>query len=130
MSKYKQVDDELNEELLELPDDFLERLICKQLVEPNNSENTLFVHQHFRSGWFKDDGLKLLYKILYNFYEKQSSLPTKELLYKIFEHERYYTDKGKLTTALNNICTIDETVYDDKFLQRSMIEFTKRKSNV
>ena len=123
--KNKNINNDLNEELLELPEEFVEQLVCKQLLSPENSENTLFIHQNFKSDWFKSQPLKQLYKILYSYYEKNSGLPSDTLLYKIFEHEKFDTDRVKLTKTVQSLLDIDETKYDPKFLQSSMIEFTK-----
>ena len=62
-------------------------------------------------------------------YNKTSTIVSKELLYKILEHSRYDTERVQLTKTLERICSIDESKYDNKFLQYSIMEFTKRKSN-
>ena len=121
---------EINEELLELPEVLVEQLICKQLLNPLYIEHSIFVQQHFNKAWFKNDNYKLIYTLLSNYWIKYNSEPTKEILLHILSNDKFKEQKGKLVGHINTLYDIDESKYDKKFLQDTLINYTKRKSDV
>jgi hypothetical protein len=132
MSNKKQnnYNEELDFDVLELPESLVENLVCKQLLNPLYIENSLFVQEHFKSQWFKNESLVTLFSFLRNYWKKYEAAPTKEMVYRILENDKFKDKKDKLINAVNSLYTIDETQYDNKFLQDTLIEFTKRTSYV
>lgn len=123
-------EDTFDIESLELPELLVENLICKQLLNPINVENSLFVQQHFKSQWFKNESLPILFSFLMNYWKKYESAPTKEIVYRILENDKFKDKKDKLFKAVNSLYDLDETQYPTKFLQDTLIAFTKRTCNV
>ena len=62
--KYDNEKNTINEEILELPVDIVEKLVCKQLLNPINTENSFFIQQYFKANWFKNESLTLIYTFL------------------------------------------------------------------
>ena len=123
-------EDAFDIESLELPELLVENLICKQLLNPINVENSLFVQQHFKSQWFKNESLPILFSFLMNYWKKYESAPTKEVVYRVLENDKFKDKKDKLLKAVNSLYDLDETQYPTKFLQDTLIAFTKRTCNV
>lgn len=119
-------EDTFDFELLELPEPLVENLICKQLLDPIRTENSLFVQQHFKSQWFKNENLITLFSFLMNYWKKYESAPSKEVVYRILENDKFKDKKDKLTAAVDYLYSLDESKYDNKFLQDTLIAFTKR----
>lgn len=117
-------------ESLELPELLVEDLICKQLLNPINVENSLFVQQHFSINWFKNESLITLFSFLKNYWKKYESAPTKEIVYRILENDKFKDKRDKLLKTVNSLYDLDETQYPPKFLQDTLIAFTKRTCNV
>jgi hypothetical protein len=122
----REKDNLIDDELLELPEPVVENLICKQLLNPVNVENSLFVQQHFKSEWFKNDSLTTLFSFLMNYWKKYESSPTREVVYRVLENDKFKDKKDKLTSVVNTLYDLDESQYPTKFLQDTLIAFTKR----
>lgn len=84
-------------EILELPEEFVEELVCKQLLSPLYPENALFVQQNFKSNWFKNDKIALLYKVLDNYWKKYNAEPTQDLIEKILSNDKLKDNKEVLS---------------------------------
>lgn len=119
-----------NDEILELPDELVEKLVCKQLISPLYSENSIFIHQNFNANWFKDEHIKKLFKALQLYYTKYNKIPNKIIVEQILNNDKFAADKSVLTHLIDELNRIDETKYDKSYLQDTLINFTKRKSNV
>ena len=118
----------IDEEMLELSETTVEQLIVKQLLNPLDSVNSLFIRQHFKSNWFKNENLTTIYSFLNNYWAKYSSAPSQELVYKILDNDKFKDTKHRLLPIINSIYEIDETKYDKKFLQDTFINFIKGKA--
>ena len=118
----------IDEEMLELPESTVEQLIVKQLLDPLDSVNSLFIRQHFKSNWFTNENLKTIYSFLNNYWAKYSAAPSQDLVYKILENDKFKETKHRLLPMVNSIYEIDETKYDKKFLQDTFINFIKGKA--
>lgn len=119
---------ESSEEILELPINFVEKLICKQLLNPVEIENALFVQQYFKANWFKNEHLKLLYLFLINYWKKYGNCPKKEIVYKILENDKFKENKETLLNLTNELYNIEESKYNEDFLQDTIIKFTKARA--
>ena len=80
--KYDDEKNTINEEILELPVDIVEKLVCKQLLNPINTENSFFIQQYFKANWFKNESLTLIYTFLLNYYKKYNNILRKRLFIK------------------------------------------------
>lgn len=120
----------IDEELLELPQQLVEDLICKQLLNPQHIENSIFVRQHFLSDWFQDKNLIALYTLLLNYWKKYNAAPAKQLIQKILENDKLKDKKDQLINVVNRLYEINELDYDSKFIQDTLIAFTKRTCHI
>lgn len=126
MSDYKLKNANLiDEELLELPETLVEQFICKQLLNPVNIENSIFVQQNFKCQWFKGDSLKLIYSFLLNYWKKYNTFPTAEMVYKILENDKFKDNKDVLVSTVKSLYNLNEEQYNQKFLQDTLINFVK-----
>lgn len=125
---YKNEETNSNEEMLELPADLVEKIVCKQLLNPNNADNSFFIQQYFKANWFKNESLVLIYSLLLNYYKKYNNYPTKEIIYKILENDKFKDKYDKLLNSINELYNIEESKYDDIFLRDTLIKFTKARA--
>lgn len=121
---------QIDTEILELPENLVEQLVCKQMLNPLEIENSMFVQQNFKSQWFKNEDLIVLFQISKNYWLKYNSCPTKEIMHKILENDRFKDKKSRLISIVDQLYNLDETKYDKQYIQDTLINFTKRKSNI
>ena len=126
--KYDNEKNTINEEILELPVDIVEKLVCKQLLNPINTENSFFIQQYFKANWFKNESLTLIYTFLLNYYKKYNNYPTQEIVYKILENDKFKEKHDKLFNIINELYSIEESKYDESFLRDTLIKFTKARA--
>jgi archaellum biogenesis ATPase FlaH len=124
MATYKKSEFE-ETEILELPEETVEKIICKQLLKPECIDNSVFVRQHFLSSWFKDTHLGMLYSFLLKYWQKYESAPTKELLNEILMNEHFEEHRAALKNKVSELYSISEDNWNPKFIQDSIIDFTK-----
>lgn len=117
-----------SDNILEIPSKIVEQLLVKQLINPTNSENMLFVKENFKSRWFQNENLIPLFQIASNYISRYDSFPTKELINKVLSTEKFENNRDKIKHELESLYTFDETNYSEKFIQDTIISFVKRKS--
>jgi len=123
MNKEKQP--QVDTEILELPEALVEQLVCKQVLNPVEVENSMFIQQNFKAQWFKNEELTTLFQICRNYWLKYNGCPTTEIMYKILENDRFKDKKSKLISIVDQLYNIDESKYDKQYLQDTLINFTK-----
>lgn len=116
------------EQLLELPGDFSEKIILKQLLRPESTDSSYFIYQNFQDRWFDNNAYSQLFKILKAYWTKYQSFPSKSLLIKILEHEKYKESKNDILTLVDDILNIKESDYDKTYLQDMIVRFTKERA--
>lgn len=121
--------DKLNtNQLLELPGDFAEKIIIKQLLKPESTDSSYFIFQNFQDRWFNNNSFSQLFKILKAYWTKYQSFPSKSLLTKILDHEKYAESKTELINLVDDILDIKESEYDKTYLQDMIVKFTKERA--
>lgn len=121
--------EELNtNQLLELPIDFIESYVLKQLIKPENGDSAFFVYQNFQDRWFKDQINSKLCQILKVYWAKYQKAPTKDLLYKIIKNNKFIDISNKLESTLNSIYAIDDSQYNPTYLKEMLVRFTKERA--
>jgi len=119
----------LNEnELLSLPDDFIENLTIKQVISPINADISLFVLQHFDMTWYKSDAYKKVHKFCFSYWKKYQELPKISLIEKVFQDEAYIQYALEVKDMLKAISEIKEYEYNAKFLQDAIIKHLKERA--
>jgi hypothetical protein len=119
-----------SDNILELPSNIVEYLLVKQMVNPVNTENMLFVKDHFNASWFQNEQLIPLFQIARNYISKYDTFPTKELIYKVLSTEKFERNREKIKKEFECVYSLDESKYSEKFIQDTIISFTKRKSGL
>lgn len=117
--------EQIDTEILELPENLVEQLVCKQLLNPLEVENSMFIQQNFKAQWFKNEDLIPIFQICRNYWMKYNNPPTDEIIFKVLNNDKFKDKKDKLTNIVNQLYEIDESKYDKKYLQDALINFTK-----
>lgn len=115
----------IDTEQLELSESTVEQLIVKQLLSPVDGINSIFVSQYFKPSWLKNDRLQIIFSFLLNYWKKYESIPSRELVNKILENDKFKEQKDRLLSIVNKIYDIDETAYNVEFLRDTLVNFTK-----
>lgn len=115
-------------ESLELPLDLVEKLICKQLLTPINSEITNLVLNFFHPKYYMNQDLKIIWTLLNNYWKKYNNKPSIDLLYKILANDKFKDKKEKLTSILNEIVNVDDSKYESKYIQDTLLNYIKSKA--
>lgn len=113
---------------LELPNNVIQKIICKQLLNDNQGQTNNLILTHFRSKFYLNEDLKIIYGIINNFWTKYNKAPSKELLYKLCQNDKFKDKKDKLIKELDQVLSIDLSKYDRKFVQDSILNYIKAKS--
>lgn len=116
------------EQLLQLPDDFAEKLILKQLINPESTDSSFFIYSNFQDSWFKKQEYGELFKVLKGYYFKYQAFPSKVLLNKIIESPRFESIKNELVKTVNDIYDIKESDYEKDYLRDMIVKFTKERA--
>lgn len=116
------------EQLLQLPDDFAEKLILKQLMNPESTDSSYFIYSNFKDGWFKNNENGELFKVLKAYYLKYQSFPSKTVIDKILSSSRYESIKDALSKTVTDIYDIKESDYDKDYLKDMIVRFTKERA--
>lgn len=116
------------EQLLELPGDFAEKIILKQLLRPESTDSSYFIYQNFQDRWFDNSSFSQLFKILKAYWTKYQSFPSKTLLTKILSHEKYKEVKDDILIIVDDVLNIQESDYDKAYLQDMIVRFTKERA--
>jgi replicative DNA helicase len=116
------------EQLLQLPDDFAEKLILKQLIKPETTDSSYFIFTNFEEEWFKKNENSELFKVLKAYYAKYQSFPSRNIINKIVSSSRYESIKFELDKTINDIYEINEEDYNKTYLQDMIVRFTKERA--
>lgn len=121
----KEKPEQIDTEILELPENLVEELVCKQLLNPSEMENAMFIQQNFKAQWFKNENLTTIFTICRNYWLKYNINPTEQIIYRVLDNDKFKDKKSILTKTIDELYRIDETKYDKQFLQDTLINFTK-----
>lgn len=116
------------EQLLELPNDFSEKIIIKQLLNPENTDSTYFIFNNFKDSWFEKLEHAELFKVLKAYYAKYQGFPSKNVIDKIILAARYDNIRNDIIRVVSDIYAIKEDDYDKKYLQDMIVRFTKERA--
>jgi hypothetical protein len=72
--------------LFDIPEELIEKIICKQVLSPNDEKNRMFVQEFFKPRYFKNEYLKELYDLFVKFHAKFNKVMPKELVFKVLEN--------------------------------------------
>ena len=121
----KEKSEQINTEILELPENLVEELVCKQLLNPSEMENSMFIQQNFKAQWFKNENLTTIFTICRNYWLKYNINPTEQIIYRVLDNDKFKDKKSTLTKTIEGLYSIDESKYVKQFLQDTLINFTK-----
>lgn len=116
------------EQLLQLPDDFAEKLILKQLIKPETTDSSYFIFTNFNEEWFKKNENSELFKVLKAYYAKYQTFPSRNIINKIVSSSRYESIKFELDKTIDDIYEIKEEDYNKTYLQDMIVRFTKERA--
>ena len=121
----KEKPEQIDTEILELPENLVEELVCKQLLNPSEMENSMFIQQNFKAQWFKNENLTTIFTICRNYWLKYNINPTEQIIYRVLDNDKFKDKKSTLTKTIEGLYSIDESKYVKQFLQDTLINFTK-----
>lgn len=126
MSNNKYTKDQLDDtEIMELSEETIERIVCKQLLNPCSLDNTAFVRQHFHPGWFQNGNIKELFSFLLKYWKRYESAPSLTLVNEILMNDHFEENRSVLKKLVNELFEFKEETLNPKFVQDSIIDFTK-----
>jgi len=110
---------------IEISDNDSEILVCKQLLNPVNNEFTVFISEHFESRFLKNEIRQTLFRICKKFWDKYEKIPSKDVMFSIFNSEKFSEHKNELKDEYNKICSFKEENYEEKYVKDILIKFIK-----
>lgn len=119
------VHEQITKAHIELSEEALEKLVLKQVMNPESADNCIFVKQYFKSHFFKNTDFSFLYNIVNNYWKIYNKQPTIETLISIFDNEKLCDKKEKFLPIIKDIYNISENNYDIEFVKNNLINFTK-----
>ena len=115
-------------QLLELPENFSELYVLKQLIKPDNTDSSFFVFQNFHERWFNSQINQKLFRILKIYWNEYQTYPTKTILDKIITNDKCKDYSVKLSSLITQIYDINESEYNEKYLRDMLVKFTKERA--
>ena len=110
---------------IELSTDDAEILTCKQLLNPLNTEFSVFIFENFEKRFFKNENAKILFEIGLAYWKRYEKIPTETQMKAFLNNERYSEKKSSLLKEYNSIINFKEEDYDEKYVHDILIKFTR-----
>ncbi len=116
---------ENNDSILELNENDIEKVICKQLLNPISLDNTLFVYEHFKKGWFKNKTIEIIFNFLHAYYKKYEKIPKRADLESVFQNDCYTSNYANIKPMLDSLYEFEEHKFSEQFISDNIVKFTK-----
>lgn len=126
--KYNKDQAENTDVMLELSESDVEKLVCRQLLRPLSMDNMMFVYEFFNKGWFKNNTLNTIYKMLHAFYTKYDRIPTRHEVESIFKNDVFASQIANINPMLESLYSFDESGYSDQFVRDNITKFAKARA--
>ena len=110
---------------IEVSTDDAEILTCKQLLNPLNSEFSVFIFENFEKRFFKNENLKTLFEIGYAYWKRYEKCPSETQMESFLKNERYTEKQASLLKDYSSVIKFKEEDFDEKYVHDILIKFTK-----
>ena len=110
---------------IEISTEEAEILTCKQLMNPLNSEFSVFIFENFEKRFFKNENIKTIFEIGLAYWKRYEKIPTETQMASFLKNERYADKTQSLLKEYNSIINFKEEDYDEKYVKDILVKFTK-----
>ena len=110
---------------IEISTDDAEILTCKQMLNPLNSEFSVFIFENFEKRFFKNENLKTLFEIGCAYWKRYEKCPSETQMISFLNNERYTEKKASLSKDYSSVMQFKEEDFDEKYVHDILIKFTK-----
>ena len=110
---------------IEISTNEAEILTCKQMLNPLNSEFSVFIFENFQKRFFKDENLATLFEIGIAYWKRYEKSPTEIQMNSFLKNERYSEKNQELLKSYNDVFNFKEESYDERYVKDILIKFTK-----
>lgn len=110
---------------IEISTDDAEILTCKQMLNPLNSEFSVFIFENFEKRFFKNENLKTLFEIGCAYWKRYEKCPSETQMISFLNNERYTERKASLSKDYSSVMQFKEEDFDEKYVHDILIKFTK-----
>lgn len=111
--------------LFDIPQELIEKIVCKQVLSPDDEKNRLFVQEFFKPRYFKNEYLKDLFDLFTKFYIKFNKVMPKELISKVLQNDTYKEKSTKYKPLIDDIYSIKQQDYSPEFISDILVKHTR-----
>lgn len=113
---------------LTMPNEIVDRLICKQLIQPLDLRNSVFVQQFFAKRYFKNEDLSDIYQIALNFKNRYDKLISKDALIQLLKNDKFKDKEKKMLSIVGEVLSFDETKFAPAYISDIILKATKERA--
>lgn len=113
-------------ESLELPQDTIEKLVCRQLFHLENGETTNLIRNFFNLKYYNNEELKILHTIGVNYWKNYNKPPTDTTIEAVLKNEKFADKSEKLLKLKKQIDELKD--FDQKYVQDTILNYIKGRS--
>lgn len=111
---------------LELPQETIEKLVCRQLFHLDNTETLNLIRNFFNLKYYNNEDLKILHTIGVNYWKIYNKPPTTATIQTVLKNDKYKEKSEKLLNLKKQIDNL--TDFDPKYVQDTILNFIKGRS--